>query len=58
MSTRNAERIPGPQRNAGDSTDGATGATTMARMQTPALVQNTARHGHMLQQSLFRYSTA
>jgi hypothetical protein len=30
MSTRNAERMPGPHRNAGDSTEGATGATTIA----------------------------
>jgi hypothetical protein len=30
MSTRNAERIPGPHRNAGDRTEGATGATTIA----------------------------
>eukprot|EP00740_Mantoniella_antarctica_P004761 CAMPEP_0181357018 /NCGR_PEP_ID=MMETSP1106-20121128/4728_1 /TAXON_ID=81844 /ORGANISM="Mantoniella antarctica, Strain SL-175" /LENGTH=80 /DNA_ID=CAMNT_0023469835 /DNA_START=458 /DNA_END=700 /DNA_ORIENTATION=+ len=43
MSTRNAERIPGPHRNAGDRTEGATGATTIAMKQTPALVATTAR---------------
>jgi len=42
MRTRNALRIPGPQRNAGDITDGARGDTRMARTQTPAFVATIA----------------
>ena len=42
MSTRNALKIPGPHRNAGDITEGASGATRMAKTQTPTFVATIA----------------